>query len=419
MSKLKIGVFGACRGVTIAKNFMLQNCDIVALCDFRKSALESGARRLGGDVATYESFDDFIDHDMDAVIVANYFHEHAPYAIRCLERGIHVYSECLSNGTMADGVALIRAAEKSTAIYMLGENYPQMMYNLEIQRICKGGTLGKILYAEAEYNHPADPKNTGYIKGGKYFPEHWRNCNPRTYYITHALGPVMRATGATPKKVTAFTVFDPIIGDYPTASISGDSTGLIMTQNDDGSVFRVTGSANFGGEHNSCRVCGNAGQVEVIRGMSNKIMLRYNNWTKPEGEENSVHCYDAQWQGEDDEILKQSGHGGSDFITARMFIESVRNGTQPEHPYDVHSAVTMSSVAILAHRAVLAGGAVLDVPDFHLEECRKQYENDRLSPHFGADGRKPNIPCCTHPDFKPTDEQLRLYNELFTEKMGI
>ncbi|MBQ3085012.1 MAG: hypothetical protein IJC46_06165, partial [Clostridia bacterium] len=81
MNRIKIGVFGAGRGVDIAKNFMLLNCDIVALCDFRPDRLEQGAKQLGNGVALYEDFDSFIEHGMDAVILANYFHEHAPFTI--------------------------------------------------------------------------------------------------------------------------------------------------------------------------------------------------------------------------------------------------------------------------------------------------------------------------------------------------
>ena len=109
MKKIKIGVFGVGRGTDLAKNFMLLNCDVVALCDNRPDRMKEAVAKLGGDIATYESFDKFIQHDMDAVILANFFHEHAPYAIKCFERGIHVFSECISNGTMAEGVELIRA----------------------------------------------------------------------------------------------------------------------------------------------------------------------------------------------------------------------------------------------------------------------------------------------------------------------
>ena len=140
MSKIKVGVFGTGRGMDIARNFMMLGCEIVAICDFHKERREAAAEELKGAAAVYEDFDSFIEHEMDAVILANYFHEHAPYAIKCFERGIHVFSECISNGTMAEGVELIRAFEKSNSVYMLAENYPQMIFNREMNRISKGGT---------------------------------------------------------------------------------------------------------------------------------------------------------------------------------------------------------------------------------------------------------------------------------------
>lgn len=97
MNKLKIGVFGAGRGMDLATNFMLLGCDIVALCDARKEMLEQFAPQLSEGGKTYEDFDSFIQHEMDAIILANNFPEHAPYAIRCLEKGIHVF--CSASAT--------------------------------------------------------------------------------------------------------------------------------------------------------------------------------------------------------------------------------------------------------------------------------------------------------------------------------
>ena len=101
MKKIKIGIFGAGRGMDIARNFMLLNCDIVALCDNIEERRNNAAKQLDSSVALYDDFDKFIEHDMDAVILANFFNEHAPYAIKCFEKGIHVFCECISNGTMA------------------------------------------------------------------------------------------------------------------------------------------------------------------------------------------------------------------------------------------------------------------------------------------------------------------------------
>ena len=411
MKKIKIGVFGAGRGVSVAQNFMLLGCEIVALCECRKERMAQGVKGLPASTATYEGFDSFLEHEMDAVILANDFPHHAPYAIRCLARGIHVFSECISNGTMAEGVELIRAYEKSNAIYMLAENYPQMKFNREIKRICDTGTLGKILYAEGEYNHPVDPYDVSFQKTFNYNVGHWRNYNPRTYYITHSLGPVMWATGATPKRVSAFACFAPPPSDAPSASHVGDRAAILTTQNDDGSVFRITGCAAFGAHHNSYRVCGTKGQIENLRGMGNQVMLRYNKWEAPEGAK-ETQLYEPDWNDRDEDLITQSGHGGGDYLTARMFLDCIRERKQPEHPFDIHSAVTMSSVAILAHRSMLENGVPYDIPDFHEECARKQYENDRLSPYYGEDGSAPTLPCCSKHDYHPNELQIEKFLKL-------
>ncbi len=408
MGKIKIGVFGVGRGMDMARDFMLLGSEIVAICDFHKERREEAAKELDSSVAVYEDFDAFIEHDMDAVILANYFHEHAPFAIRCFEKGLHVFSECISNGTMAEGVELLRAFEQSKSVYMLAENYPQMKFNREIKRVCDSGTLGKILYAEGEYNHPADPMDVKFKKRYNYFPLHWRNFLPRTYYITHSLGPVMWATGATPKRVTAFAAFAPIEGEVPTAGFVGDRAAIITTQNDDGSIFRITGCAAFGAHHNAYRVCGTEGQIENLRGMGKQVMLRYNKWSKPRDKE-EVNLYTPGWNDKDEALIETSGHGGGDFLTARMFLDCIREGRQPEHPFDIYSAVNMSSVAILSHRSMLEGGKPYDIPDLTDPKWQAVYENDRLTPFHGTDGSKPTLPCCSHTDFAPAQIQIDKY----------
>ena len=415
MKKLRLGIFGTgSRGRSLAHTFMMLDCEIVAICETRECARNEALEMLGGGVSVYENFEDFINHDMDAVVLTNYFHEHAPYAIKCLERGLHVYSECISNGTMAEGVELIRAFEKSNAIYMLAENYPQMLFNREIKRICDSGTLGKILYAEGEYNHPGDPNDISFKKLYNYYPEHWRNYLPRSYYITHSLGPVMWATGATPRRVSSFAVFAPLECDAPVAGHVGDRASIVTIQNDDGSIFRVTGCAAFGGHHNAYRVCGTKGTIENLRGMDGQVMLRYNAWEKPEGAD-EVKLYTPEWNDADEELIKKSGHGGGDYLTARMFVRCIEENKQPEHPFNVYSAVNMSSVAILSHRSMLEGGKPYDIPDFRVEEDAKRYENDRLSPFYLSDGTAPTMPCCSVTDFKPTEKQLELFSKMISE----
>ena len=410
MNRLRVGVFGAGRGLGLAKNFMLLNADIVALCDNHKERRESALKQLDKGVAAYENFDDFIEHPMDAVILANNFYQHAPYAIKCFERNIHVFCECISNGTMGEGVELVRAFKKSKSIYMLAENYPQMIFNREMKRLVDSGNLGKILYAEGEYNHPVSTWDTEFTKTYKFYPKHWRHFLPRTYYITHSLGPVMNATGATPTKVSAFAMYSPDPDGVPSATYNADKAANITTFNDDGSVFRITACSAFGAHHNAYRVCGTKGQIENVRGMGEQVMLRYNAWDVPDGEK-EINLYTPSWNDKDEEIIKTSGHGGGDYLTVRTFMECVKAGKQPPHPFDIYSATVMSSVGILGHRSVMEGGKVYDIPDFRNEDACKMYEDDYLTPFWGDDGSAPTLPCCSRPDYKPTDRQMELYFE--------
>lgn len=413
MKKIRIGIFGSGRGVDIAHNFKLLGCEIAAVCESDTKRANKAFEELGKDIPVFKDFDEFLEQDLDAVVLANFFHEHAPYAVKCFKKNIHVLSECISNSTLAEGVDLIRAYEKSDSVYMLAENYPQMIFNREMKRICDGGTLGKILYAYGEYNHPFSPDCKELSKTISPFPKHWRNYLPRTYYLTHSLAPLMWSTGATPVRVSATPVYG-YVKETCSARQVMDKAAIITTLNDDASVFSFTGCAAFGGHGNSYRICGTDGQIENIRGTADDIMLRYNDWSVPEGMEEINH-YTPKWNDKDEELIKSSGHGGGDFIVSRMFLDCIRDKKEPEMPYDIYSAITMSAVAILAHRSVLNGGIPYEIPDYKNEETRKELENDTDTPFFYTDGREPTIPCCSNTDYKVSDEQMEEYLRLMKE----
>ena len=414
MRKVKIGIFGINRGSDFINALLANDAEIVAICDKDEYWLNKAKDRLGDGTAYYTSFDEFIEHPMEAVLLANYFNEHAPYAIRCLEKNIHVLSECTPAGTMAECVALVRAAEKSKAKYMLCENYPHMKFNREIKRVCDGGTLGRIMYAEGEYNHPGSGQDESFPQRYVPYAKHWRNFCPATYYVTHSLAPIMHATGANPVRVMALSIFSPYMDPTAiTASYIGDPTAIITTQNDDGSVFKFTGCATFGAHANSYRVCGTKGQIENIRGMSPKVLLRYNSWNIPEGKE-AVNFYEPDWNHENPELIEAAGHGGGDFLVIESFLNCVREDRAPE--FDVYFAARASAVGILAHRSMLERGVPYDIPDFRKEEDRAKWENDTLSPFYGPNGEEPTIPCCSRPDFKPMESQVNRFLEVIAKR---
>lgn len=411
-NKIRVGIFGLNRGYYNIKNIIANGGEIAAFCDKDERLMRDAMPAVGCDVPCFSDFDKFIETPMDCVFLANYFHEHTEYAIKCLEKGIHVLSECTSNSTMADGVRLVRAAQQSSARYFLAENYPYMNFCCEMKRVFEGGSLGRLMFAEGEYNHPgssyydmSNPVGLKYTLSLCDSDKHWRNYLPATYYITHSLAPLMLMTGAVPKKVNAFAIFMPRPEDSDVSSRNGDKTAVIMTQNDDGSVFRVTGCAAFGGGGDSYRICGTNGQIENVRGEKGKVMLRYNDWEIPEGaKEKECYLPSVYTNDKDLQYIQNAGHAGSDFIIIREIFDSIRTGKP--FPMDVYFATAMASVAILGHRSVLSGGMPFDIPDFRYESDRIKWENDRQSPFYYSDGTEPNIPCCSHPEYRPSARQI-------------
>ncbi|MCK5851466.1 Gfo/Idh/MocA family oxidoreductase, partial [bacterium] len=207
--KIKVGIVGVGRGQYLARGMSnIPEMKLVAFCDVQKEKLEKVGKELKVD--TYTDYDKFLEHDMDAVILANYFHEHAPFAIKAMKAGKHVMSETSACITIAEGVQLIETVEKTGKIYMFAENYPYMAVNQEMRRIYKSGKVGTFMYGEGEYIHPIDADNWNKMSCGM---NHWRNWIPATYYCTHSLAPIMYITETRPVSVNGFVI--PYTADDP------------------------------------------------------------------------------------------------------------------------------------------------------------------------------------------------------------
>src|SRR5882757_2329918 len=141
---LRLGVVGWRRGASLAASCAeTTGARVVALCDNAPDAAHP-------DLPVYPDLASLLEHDLDAVLLANHFHEHAPMAIQCLDAGKHVLSETTACLTLAEGVALIEAVERGGCTYMLAENYPYLAHNQEMRRLYETGAIGTFRYGEGE-----------------------------------------------------------------------------------------------------------------------------------------------------------------------------------------------------------------------------------------------------------------------------
>ena len=410
--RIRLGIWGLGRGTSFIKAANAVNIDIVAGCDYNQ-VLRDRFREKCPDALVTADEDEFLSTPgMDAVLVATYFEKHAEHTIKALEAGYHVMCEVTSFFTPAQGVRLVEAVQKSGKVYNLLENYPFTKENLYLAKLWKDGFFGEFQYGEFEYLHECRTLCYSYNMPGGDFPispgytaHSWRSWLDFHYYNTHSLGPVMKITGLRPVEVEAFPEAVSLPGYLPGSGMSKPCPSLIRMSN--GGVMRNLCGATTGDYHMDKRIWGTRASAESLGGHG--LTLRIG--AAGSGFRTQV---EPVWP-ELGKLAEAAGHGGGDFITARMFLDCIRSGDVPEHPFNVYAATVISSVAILAHRSVMNGGQAYDIPDFHSEACRKAYENDRESPFYREDGTAPTIPCCSHPDYKPTPEQLGRYRSLMTD----
>ncbi|MBR6922741.1 MAG: Gfo/Idh/MocA family oxidoreductase [Clostridia bacterium] len=391
---IKLGMFGAWRGSNYIDLIAAEDPDvikIVAVCDKQSKKLDD-VKGLK-DAKLFSDFDEFLQYGksvgMNAVFLANYFHQHAPFAIKCMEAGMDVVSECTSASTLKECVELVRCVERTDRKYMIAENYPFMTLNLEMKRIADGGTLGTFLYAEGEYNHSGTLETMHYLTPFKY---HWRAWMPRTYYVTHAMGPLMYMTNSMPKYVSARAAHSKRLEEVRDFRPNDDGMARMFCEMDNGMTASFTGCTAMASDYSRYRLVGDLGSVEQSGYTNDKVRLFYEDYTLPEGVTEEVQYIepDLSYWGEKAEKALSAGHGGGDYWIMQNMIDYFANGVVPF--FDVYKGVAMSATAILGWRSCLNHGENYKIPDFTKEEDREAVENDDLTPFPDENGEGATLP---------------------------
>ncbi len=374
LGKVRVGVVGGCRGesmINYARN--VGNAELVAICDFNEEVLNKQKKICGESVTYYNDFENFINHPMDAVVLANYANEHAPFAIRCLKAGLHVFSEVLPVQTMKEAVELIEAVEETGKIYAYGENYCYMPGPYEIRRLYKEGKLGEFEYGEGEYIHNCEPIWHEITYGEK---DHWRNNMYANFYCTHSIGPLIHITGLRPVKVTGFES-----KKNERKIRNGAKSGLFgieLIELENGGIIKSI-HGDLYKDSIWYTVYGSLGRAETAR---EDTVERHNakvylNIDEYDAEYKGGHKSDYYPEREFEELAKKFGHGNSDFYTMYHFVEKI-SGAEDADIIDVYEALDMFLPGMFAYRSVLNGGIPMEIPNLRNKEEREKWRNDTV-----------------------------------------
>ena len=371
MKKVRIGVLGGYRGTSMINYCKCaDNAEVVAICDKVPEILNAQREFAKGlDIAFYDNFEDFINHDMDAVVLANYANEHAPFAIKAMKKGLHVFSEVLPVQNMKEAVELIETVEETGLIYAYGENYCYMPAPYEMKVQYRNGKIGEFEYGECEYIHNCENIWPSITYGES---DHWRNNMYSTFYCTHSLGPIIHMTGLRPVSVTGF---EGIRNERNLRTgCKGGQFGIEMVTLENGGIIK---SVHGGLYENSIwySVYGSKGRMECPRedadaGHIHRLYVRSD---EVSGEyEETFENYEPTR--ELDDLCKSFGHGGSDFYSMYHFVEKVK-GNKDADTIDVYEALDMYLPGLFGYLSILDGGKPKEIPNLRDKNEREKWRN--------------------------------------------
>jgi predicted dehydrogenase len=335
--------------------------DIVAVCDVNEQSVADVGEEYGlSDDGLYTQFHEFVNHDMDIIIVATPIEFHAQQSIDAMEAGKHVLCEQTAAYTVDDCERLVQAVKRTGMKYMIAENYTYFHYIQEWKKIVDQGKLGAIHYAEGEYLHEIVNLLVDPDTGERY----WRNRRPPIWYCAHTLGPLLTLMD---DRIVKGTGVHTGRSKYPgePLSFADMEVGLFQTQK--GAAIKILRSqaVTRHPEMIFYTMYGTKGFIENGReggwgGTTGRYWLEAE-MTKENGAE-EMECPTVDPNAPEEAMA--GGHGTSEYYMVRDFVASIENDTRP--PLDVIKACDFTLPGLIAHKSAIQGGVWLDVPTFEL-----------------------------------------------------
>ncbi len=383
MGKIKFGILGGTRGIDFLTRVLRDHplAEVTAICESFPALREkivAEANAINTQIKVFADFDEFIQSGIDAVIIANFANAHAPYAIRALNSGIHVYSENIPTQTMKEAVELCEAAEKSGKIYAYGENYCYLPHLLEMRKILRSGELGELMHAEGNFINDLASRWHLLTRGQR---DHWRNYVPSTFYCTHSVGPILYASGRQAKTVVGMeTQRMPYMAEGGARSGSG---AMEIMQLDNGAMAKSINGNYRRGYEAWYRFFAEAGTLEAdlyqfedirLTTVNPKTGVYKTEILKPPYVFDKIPLYAYK------DISSMGPFEQSDVHVVNTFIQSILGNEEAKaYMIDVYQALNMSMVGTLAYRSILNGSNAIQIPDLRKPEERELWRNDNHS----------------------------------------
>jgi predicted dehydrogenase len=143
-----VGIIGSGYwGINHVRTFnALNNCELKGVADLSPANLER-VKGISADIRTTDDYRRILDDkDIDAVVVATDAESHFKLASEAMDSGKHVLVEKPLALTVADGESLVRRAEKSGLVLMVGHILLYHPAVAKMKEFISNGELGDVYY---------------------------------------------------------------------------------------------------------------------------------------------------------------------------------------------------------------------------------------------------------------------------------
>lgn len=366
---IRFGIIGAAgRGNSFVRAIQANsNTHLVALCDVRKEAVEANAAELEIEQTFTDAAEMIGSGAVDAVVVGTPMQFHAPQAILALEQGVHVLSEVTAAVSIEEARDLVRATRRSSANYMMAENYTYTKPSVLIKELARRGLFGELYYGEGAYIHELKQHNET-----TPWRRRWQTGINACTYPTHSLGPVLQWFNAgrnRPDRVVSLSAVgtghhyrDPRGDEYEM-----EDSVTMMCRLASGGLAQIRVDMLSDRPHNMVHYAlqGTDGAYESTDGYqaTPKVWLRERNatptWEPLEALEDEY--LPDFWKNPPEEATK-AGHGGGDYWEVQDFVAAIL-GEVDGPPIDIDDAMDMTLPGLVSQQSLAQGSAWVAVPD--------------------------------------------------------
>ena len=349
----------------------------------------------------FSSFEDILENapDVDCIGIFTQRHLHGPMIIKALKAGKHVYSAVPIGCTVDEVKEIIDIVNETRQIYMMGETcyyYPCAIFCREKYN---SGEMGKFVYGESQYYHDISEMYNDFKRSGG---DEWRKSAgiPPMFYPTHSISMLFSAIGEYATKVSCMGYRDNhednIYGEEKNYWANPFSNETAIFQMSGGGVVRINEFRRVGinkpssyitcmyGENAAyeCSVTNHTYQIGAASGREPYIedvghlvnTIEYNEDLKNgtmdiHRDPISVKYIEGFAAIQDRDRLPKTmrntpkfSHYNSHPFLVDDFVRAVMTGKLP--PNNAWDAARYMIPGLIAHESALAGGTLMEVPDF-------------------------------------------------------